>query len=148
MLEPRIENRKICIKDLITQMSVINFNVADIEPKYTSSIFELIMLNVFIFKPFILLDSNQNYIFANCKSELSSIFNICNNNVKLTNLFFYDKYNSLKFKELPKGVQRYFNNIEIDCCVMYLCPTELLSKLENLLNTHLKGVRYAYNFKI
>ena len=46
-----------------------------------------------------------------------------------------DRYNSLYFKELPKGVQRYFNSIEIAYSFMWVkISNDRFEILQNMLN--------------
>ena len=134
MLEPRIDNRKITVKELVNQLEN-TFVPNEIDSERASVIFELILLGAITFKPFIYSVDNQNYIYVNCKHELSSLYNICKNKIKLTNLKFYDRYNSLYFKELPKGVQRYFNSIEITYNFMWVkISNDSFEILQNMLN--------------
>ena len=134
MLEPRIDNRKITVKELVDQLEN-TFVPTEIDPEQASVVFELVLLGAIMFKPFIYSTDNQNYTYVNCKHELSSLYNICKNKIKLTNLKFYDRYNSLYFKELPKGVQRYFNSIEITYSFMWVkISNDRFEILQNMLN--------------
>lgn len=134
MLEPRIDDRKITVKELVDQLEN-TFVPTEIDPEQASVVFELVLLRAIMFKPFIYSVDNQNYIYVNCKHELSSLYNICKNKIKLTNLKFYDRYNSLYFKELPKGVQRYFNSIEITYNFMWVkISNDRFEILQNMLN--------------
>ena len=134
MLEPRIDDRKITVKELVNQLEN-TFVPTEIDPEQASVVFELVLLGAIMFKPFIYSTDNQNYIYVNCKHELSSLYNICKNKIKLTNLKFYDRYNSLYFKELPKGVQRYFNSIEITYNFMWVkISNDRFEILQNMLN--------------
>ena len=134
MLEPRIDNRKITVKDLVDQLEN-TFVPTEIDPEQASVVFELVLLGAIMFKPFIYSTDNQNYTYVNCKHELSSLYNICKNKIKLTNLKFYDRYNSLYFKELPKGVQRYFNSVEITYSFMWVkISNDRFEILQNMLN--------------
>lgn len=136
MLEPRIDNKKITIKELVNQLEN-TFVPMDVDPEQASVVFEVVLLGATPFKPFIYSNDNQNYTYVNCKHELSSLYNICKNKIKLTNLKFYDRYNSLYFKDLPKGVQRYFNNIEITYSFMCLkIPNEKFETLQKMLNNN------------
>lgn len=134
MLEPRIDDRKITVKELVDQLEN-TFVPTEIDPEQASVVFELVLLGAIMFKPFIYSTDNQNYTYVNCKHELSSLYNICKNKIKLTNLKFYDRYNSLYFKELPKGVQRYFNSIEITYNFMWVkISNDRFEILQNMLN--------------
>lgn len=134
MLEPRIDDRKITVKELVDQLEN-TFVPTEIDPERASVIFELTLLGAIMFKPFIYSTDNQNYTYVNCKDELSSLYNICKNKIKLTNLKFYDRYNSLYFKELPKGVQRYFNSVEITYSFMWVkISNDRFEILQNMLN--------------
>lgn len=134
MLEPRIDNRKITVKELVDQLEN-TFVPSDVDPEQASVVFELVLLGAIMFKPFIYSTDNQNYTYVNCKHELSSLYNICKNKIKLTNLKFYDRYNSLYFKELPKGVQRYFNSVEITYSFMWVkISNDRFEILQNMLN--------------
>lgn len=134
MLEPRIDDRKITIKKLVDQLEN-TFVPTEIDPEQASVVFELVLLGAIMFKPFIYSTDNQNYTYVNCKHELSSLYNICKNKIKLTNLKFYDRYNSLYFKELPKGVQRYFNSVEITYSFMWVkISNDRFEILQNMLN--------------
>lgn len=134
MLEPRIDDRKITVKELVDQLEN-TFVPIEIDPEQASVVFELVLLGAIMFKPFIYSTDNQNYTYVNCKHELSSLYNICKNKIKLTNLKFYDRYNSLYFKELPKGVQRYFNSIEITYNFMWVkISNDRFEILQNMLN--------------
>ena len=134
MLEPRIDDRKITVKDLVDQLEN-TFVPTEIDPEQASVVFELVLLGAIMFKPFIYSTDNQNYTYVNCKHELSSLYNICKNKIKLTNLKFYDRYNSLYFKELPKGVQRYFNSVEITYSFMWVkISNDRFEILQNMLN--------------
>ena len=134
MLEPRIDDRKITVKELVDQLEN-TFVPTEIDPEQASVVFELVLLGAIKFKPFIYSTDNQNYTYVNCKHELSSLYNICKNKIKLTNLKFYDRYNSLYFKELPKGVQRYFNSIEITYNFMWVkISNDRFEILQNMLN--------------
>ena len=134
MLEPRIDNRKITVKELVDQLEN-TFVPTEIDPEQASVVFELVLLGAIMFKPFIYSTDNQNYTYVNCKHELSSLYNICKNKIKLTNLKFYDRYNSLYFKELPKGVQRYFNSVEITYSFMWVkISNDRFEILQNMLN--------------
>lgn len=134
MLEPRIDDRKITVKELVDQLEN-TFVPTEIDPEQASVVFELVLLGAIMFKPFIYSTDNQNYTYVNCKHELSSLYNICKNKIKLTNLKFYDRYNSLYFKELPKGVQRFFNSIEITYSFMWLkISNDRFEILQNMLN--------------
>lgn len=134
MLEPRIDDRKITVKELVDQLEN-TFVPTEIDPEQASVVFELVLLGAITFKPFIYSADNQNYIYVNCKHELSSLYNICKNKIKLTNLKFYDRYNSLYFKDLPKGVQRYFNSIEITYSFMWVkISNEKFEILQKMLN--------------
>lgn len=134
MLEPRIDDRKITVKELVNQLEN-TFVPTEIDPEQASVVFELVLLRAIMFKPFIYSTDNQNYTYVNCKHELSSLYNICKNKIKLTNLKFYDRYNSLYFKELPKGVQRYFNSIEITYNFMWVkISNDRFEILQNMLN--------------
>lgn len=134
MLEPRIDDRKITVKELVDQLEN-TFVPTEIDPEQASVVFELVLLGAIMFKPFIYSTDNQNYTYVNCKHELSSLYNICKNKIKLTNLKFYDRYNALYFKELPKGVQRYFNSIEITYNFMWVkISNDRFEILQNMLN--------------
>ena len=134
MLEPRIDDRKITVKELVDQLEN-TFVPTEIDPEQASVVFELVLLGAIMFKPFIYSTDNQNYIYVNCKHELSSLYNICKNKIKLTNLKFYDRYNALYFKELPKGVQRYFNSVEITYSFMWVkISNDRFEILQNMLN--------------
>lgn len=134
MLEPRIDDRKITVKELVDQLEN-TFVPTEIDPEQASVVFELVLLGAIMFKPFIYSTDNQNYTYVNCKHELSSLYNICKNKIKLTNLKFYDRYNALYFKELPKGVQRYFNSVEITYSFMWVkISNDRFEILQNMLN--------------
>ena len=92
MLEPRIDNKKITIKELVNQLEN-TFVPMDVDPEQASVVFEVVLLGATPFKPFIYSNDNQNYTYVNCKHELSSLYNICKNKIKLKNLKFYDRYN-------------------------------------------------------